>query len=63
VVYYRQFISAVCGRNAENPARDDHITKAKNLEEIAATIIILGSENEEGAHRRLFLCLAFKVDS
>jgi len=36
VVYYCQFISVSCGRNAENKAPEGQFNKPMNLEEIAA---------------------------
>lgn len=55
VVYYCQLKSVAYGRSAEIPALDGQLIKAKELEEIAAKKKYNGSENEEGAVRRLFL--------
>lgn len=55
VVYYRQHISVAYGRGAEDSALHGQLTRAEELEEIAAKQKYNGSENEKGAARRLFL--------
>jgi len=58
VVYYCQLLLVARDRSAEKTAPDGQHNEARELEEIAAKQKYNGSENEEGAVRRLFLCRA-----
>ena len=58
VVYYCQLLLVARGRSVEKTAPDSQPDEARELEEIAAKQKYNGSENEEGAVRRLFFCRA-----